>query len=98
MRKRCSCKGAAVPRALENEAEGIAIFISRYQETSSEDSEGWKRLSVCDSDVYSVELSGGPIIKCYSELCVKVVDKFNIQSKTRSRVTLIKKFNTMQQS
>jgi hypothetical protein len=43
---------------------------------------------VCSSDLLNcVELSDGALIKCRHELCVKVVNKFNIQSKTPSRVT-----------
>jgi hypothetical protein len=36
-----------------------------------------------------VEISDGARIKCNYELCVKVVNKSNIQSTTSSRVTLI---------
>jgi hypothetical protein len=46
VKKRRSWKGAAVQRGLEPGSRGIAIVRSRYQETSSEDTEGWKRLSV----------------------------------------------------
>jgi hypothetical protein len=35
-----------------------------------------------------VEISDGAIIKCNYELCVKVVNKSNIQSKTQSRVIM----------
>jgi hypothetical protein len=37
---------------------------SRYQETTSEDTEDWKRLSMCCSDLQSVEVSDGAVIKC----------------------------------
>jgi hypothetical protein len=46
-----SWKTAAVQRAPEHRSRGIAIIISRYQETSNADTEGWKRLSVCCSDL-----------------------------------------------
>jgi hypothetical protein len=42
-----------------------------------------KTLRMCASDLFS----DGVIIKCNYELCVKVVHKSNIQSKTQSRVT-----------
>jgi hypothetical protein len=42
---------------------------------------GWKRPSVCDSDLYSGEISNGAIIGCSYKLCVKVVNKSIHQSK-----------------
>jgi hypothetical protein len=42
----CSWKGVAVQRGLEPGSKEIAIVRSRYQETSSEDTAGWKRLGV----------------------------------------------------
>jgi hypothetical protein len=54
---------------------------SRYQETSSGDCNRL-RILVC------VKISDGAIIKCNYEVCVKMVNKSNIQSKPQSRVTL----------
>jgi hypothetical protein len=39
-------KGAAIQRGLEPGSRGITIVKSRYQATTSEDTEGWKRLGV----------------------------------------------------
>jgi hypothetical protein len=36
-----------------------------------------------------VKINGGAVVKCNYELCVEVVNKSSIQSKTPSRVTLI---------
>jgi hypothetical protein len=36
---------------LEHGSRGIAIVRSSYQETFSEDTAGWKRLSVCCNDL-----------------------------------------------
>jgi hypothetical protein len=85
--KSCSWKGAAFLRGLEDGSRRIAIVRSLYQDTSSEDTASWKRLSLCCSDLQSVEISDGAIIKCNDGVCVKVVNKSNIQSKTPSRVT-----------
>jgi hypothetical protein len=49
---------------------------------SSEDIAGWKKLGVCSSELYSDEIGNSTIIKCHYELCVNVVIKSNIQSKT----------------
>jgi hypothetical protein len=43
---RGSCKGAAVQSGLEPGSRGIAIVISRYRATTSEDITGWKSLSM----------------------------------------------------
>jgi hypothetical protein len=43
---------------------------SRCQGTAGEDTAGWKRLSGCCSDLRIVEISGGVVIACSSELCV----------------------------
>jgi hypothetical protein len=43
--------GSAVQRGLEHGRRGIAIVRSRYQETSSEDTASWKKLSICCSDL-----------------------------------------------
>jgi hypothetical protein len=40
---------ATVQRGLEPGSRGIAIVRSRYQATTSEDTAGWKRLSVWKS-------------------------------------------------
>jgi hypothetical protein len=45
-------------------------------------------------DLRTVEISDGTVIKCNYELCAKVVDKSNIQSKTPKTVTLILRDNT----
>jgi hypothetical protein len=37
-----------------SESRGIATVRNRYQATNSEDIAGWKRLSVCASDLLSV--------------------------------------------
>jgi hypothetical protein len=39
-------KGAAIQRGSEHESKIIAIVRSRYQATTSEDTAGWKSLSV----------------------------------------------------
>jgi hypothetical protein len=48
---------------------------------TSEDIADRKRLSVCNSDQLSVEIGDGPIIGCSYEVCVKVVNKSDTQSK-----------------
>jgi hypothetical protein len=60
---------------------------SHYQAITGEGTAGWKRLSLCSSDLLSVEISDGAVIKCNYESCVNVVNKPNIQSETPSRVT-----------
>jgi hypothetical protein len=47
-------KGATIQRGLEPRSRGLAIVRSHYQETSSEDTAGWKRLSMCASYLLSV--------------------------------------------
>jgi hypothetical protein len=42
---------------------------SRCQETAVEDTEGWKILSGCCSELWSVEIIGRAVITCTSELC-----------------------------
>jgi hypothetical protein len=54
---------------------------SRYQATTSEDTVGWKRLSIWSSELQNAEINDGTIIKYNYELCVKVVNKSNLQSK-----------------
>jgi major membrane immunogen (membrane-anchored lipoprotein) len=44
----------------------MGIVRSRYQATISEDTEGWKKLSVI---WLKVEISDGAIIKCNYESC-----------------------------
>jgi hypothetical protein len=46
VRKAGTWKGAAVQTGLEHGSRGIPIVRSRYQETSNEDTTGWKNL-VC---------------------------------------------------
>jgi hypothetical protein len=41
----------AVWRGLEHGSKVIAVVRSRYHETSSEDTVGWRRLRVCCSDL-----------------------------------------------
>jgi hypothetical protein len=77
-----SSKGAAIQTGLQPGSRGTAIVRSHYQATTNEDTAGWKRLSVYCSELKSVEISDGAIIKCNYELCVQVVNKSNIQSKT----------------
>jgi hypothetical protein len=45
-----SWKEAAVQRGLEHGRRGITTVRSRYQETSTENTTGWKTLNVCWSD------------------------------------------------
>jgi hypothetical protein len=44
-------KGAVIQRGLEHGSRGIAVVRNRYQGTSSEDTAGWKRFSMCCSDL-----------------------------------------------
>jgi hypothetical protein len=46
--------GAAIQRETEPESRGIAIVRIGYEATTSEETVGWKRLSVCASDLLSV--------------------------------------------
>jgi hypothetical protein len=46
-----SWNGVAVQKGIESGSRGLVIVKSRYQETTSEDPAGWKRLSVCASDL-----------------------------------------------
>jgi hypothetical protein len=78
-----SWKGSAIQGGLQPGGRGIAIVKSRYQATTSEDTVGWKRLSVCSSDLYSVEISDDALIQGNYELCVKVVNKSNTKPKPR---------------
>jgi hypothetical protein len=84
--------GAAVQRGLEPGSRGIAIVRSRYQATTSKDTASWKRLSVWPSDLQSVEINDGTIINCIYESRCKVVNKSNIQSKTRSIISETRKY------
>jgi hypothetical protein len=52
-----SLKGTAVRRGLEHGSREKAIVRNRYQATASEDTAGWKRLSVCSSGLYSIVTS-----------------------------------------
>jgi hypothetical protein len=47
-----------------------------------------EKLSVCCGDLWSLEISDGTVMACSSELCVSVVSKSIIESKTLSIVTL----------
>jgi hypothetical protein len=51
---------------LEHGSRGTAIVNVRYQETFSEDTTGWKRLSVYSSNLYNVEISDS--VKSYLQL------------------------------
>jgi hypothetical protein len=67
------------------EAEEYPLLEAVTRKRSNEDTVGWKRacgLVIC------VEISDSGIIKRNYELCVKMVNKSNIQSKTPSRVSL----------
>jgi hypothetical protein len=88
VRRADSCKGAAVQRGLEHGRRRIAIVRSCYYEMSSEDTAGWNRLNVCCSDTKILQISYGAIIKYNFKLCVQVVYKSNIQSKTPSIIAL----------
>jgi hypothetical protein len=46
VKKKVSWKGATVQRGLEPRSRGLAIVRSRYQATTSEDTAGWKTVSV----------------------------------------------------
>jgi hypothetical protein len=46
VKKRVILKGVAVQRDLETRSKRQAIVRSLYQATTSEDTEGWKRLGV----------------------------------------------------
>jgi hypothetical protein len=58
----------------------------------------------CALVIYKVEISDGTIIKCNYELCVKVVNESNIQSKTPPRVTqncdniILQQYHTQQRT
>jgi hypothetical protein len=49
--KRGTWKEAAIQRGLEPGSRGRAIVRSSYQATTSEETAGWKKLSVCSSDL-----------------------------------------------
>jgi hypothetical protein len=70
-------------RKIEARICRLAIFRSRCQEISNEDTAGWKVLGCGLVNCESVKISDGAIIKRNYELCVKVINKFNIQSETR---------------
>jgi hypothetical protein len=46
-----SWKGAASQRGPESGIRGRVIVKSRYRETSSEDTAGWKRFGVCSCEL-----------------------------------------------
>jgi hypothetical protein len=56
--------GAAIQRGHEPGNRGIATVRHRYQATTSGDTGGRKRLSVCSSDLRNVVIGDGAIIKC----------------------------------
>jgi hypothetical protein len=76
-----SWKGAAIHRELQHGSKGIVSVRSRYLARTSEDITNWEYL-VCAAMICRVN---GAIIKCNYEFCIKVVNKSNIQSNTRSR-------------
>jgi hypothetical protein len=82
--RKASLKGAAVQRGLEHGSRGIAIVRSRCTQLLMNILRAVKDLTC---DLYSVEFSGGVVIKCNYGLCIKVVNKSSIQSNTPSRVT-----------
>jgi hypothetical protein len=51
VKKGVSWKGAAIQRRLERGSRIISIVRRRYQGKAGEDIAGWKRLSVCASDL-----------------------------------------------
>jgi hypothetical protein len=51
VKKRWSWNGAAGQRILEPGSSGIDIVRNRYQETSNEDTDVFKRLRMCSSDL-----------------------------------------------
>jgi hypothetical protein len=55
--RRGSWNGVTVQKGLKQGRREIVIVRNRYQEKSSEDIAGWRRLSVCCSDFLSVEIS-----------------------------------------
>jgi hypothetical protein len=69
-KERSSWKSATIQKGLESGSRGLAIVRSRYQATASKDIAGWKRLNVCSSDLRSVEISDGAIIKYSYEIYV----------------------------
>jgi hypothetical protein len=70
---------------------------SHYQATTSEDTAGWKRLSICFSDMWSVEISDGIIMKCSHEFVLKwsinPISKPNPRWESLTHVAIIWKCN-----
>jgi hypothetical protein len=54
----------------EHGVRGTSAVGSHYQATTGEDTAGWKRLSVCCSELQSVRISDSVIVTCSYELCV----------------------------
>jgi hypothetical protein len=52
VRKRGSWKGAADQRGLKRGSRRVVDFRNRYQETTSEDTAGWKRLVKCENQLW----------------------------------------------
>jgi hypothetical protein len=55
---------------IENVSPKAGIVRSRYQAATSEDTAGWKRLTECSTELKSLEINDGAVIKCNYELCV----------------------------
>jgi hypothetical protein len=83
VKKSVSWTGAAVQRELERRSWRISNIRSRYQETACENTTcenttDWKALIVCCGDLKNVEISGGAVSICISELRVWMVNKSNM--------------------
>jgi hypothetical protein len=81
-RERERIVGQSVERRLSLRSWGIRTVISRYQ-TTGEDTEYWAGLACAVVILKSVEISDGVTINYSHQSCVKVVNKFNLQPKTR---------------
>jgi hypothetical protein len=65
-KKKRQLKGAAVQRELEPRSRGLAIVRSRYQATISEDTAGWKILSLILQNVEIAVVLHGIVICSYN--------------------------------
>jgi hypothetical protein len=80
-------KRAGIQRRLEPGSRGIATVRSRYEETASGNCTGLRTLSLCVLVICKVSRSAMALQLSVITSCVLNVNKFNIQSKTPSRVT-----------
>jgi hypothetical protein len=66
--------GSSAREAVKIEPESVKLKISSVrshcQGMTGEDRVGWKRLRGCCNDLLNVEISGGAVIACSSEVCV----------------------------